>query len=157
MEVNSNIRNSVIAYVGFDFKGKHYSPAVVVDLDHFFNRKREVEELYVDLAHEAGIGLYSYELEVMMCDEIEFRDPSGIAEGLVENGRIDWDRLEKAWHDDAGLREMSKIANKYFNVENIDDHPRLVAALVAAYKLGIEKAPKTTVPLSSGLSEGFYG
>ncbi len=152
----AKIRNSVVAFVGFDFKGKHFNPSVIVDLDYFFNRKRDVEDLYVDLAHEAGIGLYSYELEVMMCDEIEFRDPTGIAEGLVENGRIDWDRLEKAWQENTGLKEMAGIANKYFNVENIDDHPRLVAALAEAYQLGIARAPKT-VPLSSGLSEGFYG
>ncbi len=151
-----NIRNSVVAHVSFDFKGKHYSPSVVVDLDHFFNRKKSVDDLYVDLAHDAGIGLYSYELEVMMCDEILFKEPIGFAEGMVADDRMDWVRLEKAWREDAGLQQMANIANKHFNVENIDDHPRLVAALVEAYQLGMAQAPKK-VPLNPGLNEGFYG
>ncbi len=156
MKETSNSRNSVVLRTAFDFKGKHFTPSASLDLDQFFRSGNDMDYCYTMLAQANDIGLYSYELEVMMCNELVFSEPTGWAVGHVENGRADWEALEHAWRNQACLLEAAEIASKHFNIENLDEHPRLAAALMDAYRLGSDTVAKKNIA-NNGLNEGFYG
>lgn len=87
----------------------------------------------VGLAKAEGIGLYFHELDVMMCEIVHFSQAIGLTAHFLAEGVLDWVGLESAWFNQTGFREVESIANKFFNVENLDEHPKLAAALMAAY------------------------
>jgi len=151
-----NLKNSVRISLEFYFKGEKFNPSTIINLDTHLQGKRTIEHCYLELAKAGNIGLYSYELEVMLMEPIVFSEPTGIAQECVVDGEMAWKKLEEAWGILSGLRDVAPIANKIFNVENIDVHPKLAAALMEAYQKGYEVASKEG-QMNTGMNEGFYG
>ncbi len=148
--------NSIKASLSFYFKGEHFEPSAVIDLDRYFQLQKDMGFIYDMLAKSMGLDEYRHEYDVMRCEDISFSDATGIAADFVCDGRLDWDRLEKAWQEQQDFMVLTPIANKFFNVENLKDDPKLAAALLAAYRAGQNKSPDH-VETKLGLNEGFYG
>jgi len=151
-----NEKNSVVLSVEFYFKGKKYSPSTCLDIDAHFQAQQTIESCYMALAKAGNIGLHSYELEVMVMEPIVYSEPTGMVADYMSDGVLDWDELEYAWKSTSGFRAVKAIANKIFNVENIDDHTKLATALMDAYQKGYEAGMRES-SANKGLSEGFYG
>ncbi len=134
------MKNSVRASMDFYFKGKQFSPSVVIDIDDYFKGHHNLEFIYRALAASLGMDEYRHEYDVMMLEDIVYSEPQGLVAGFVHDGQMDWQGLEKAWHDAMDIKVLTPIANKFFNVENLDDDPKLAAALLAAYRAGRDKA-----------------
>jgi hypothetical protein len=110
----------------------------------------------MELAKAGDIGFYSHELDVMMSEELEFEEPKGLVEQFLTDGVLDWQGLKKAWKESSQVLEVAVIANKFFNVENMDEHPKLAAALMEAYQQGKLNGSKKIIS-NQRLNEGFYG
>ena len=130
------MKTSVKASLQFYFKGEAFAPSVTIDLDAFFASGKATESCYADLARSIGLDNYRHEYDVMCCEEIVYADATGIAVNYVHDGAMDWQGLEQAWRKQGDVRAVGNIANKYFNVENMEAHPKLAAALLSAYREG---------------------
>ena len=139
------MRNSITIGVEFDFKGKHFSPKTKLDLDKFLQGNKDFEAFYIALGEANGIGLYSYELEVMMSEELLFSEPVGVAEKFFHQGEVDWEGLQEAWLQDFEFQKLDAIANNIFNVENLSEHPKLAIALQMAYDAGSAQGMRETL------------
>ena len=151
-----NEKNTVVMRVEFYFKGKKYFPSACLDIDAHFQAQQTVESCYLALAKAGDIGLHSYELDVMVMEPIVYSEPTGLVADFLSDGVLDWDKLEEAWKSGSSYRAVKSIANKIFNVENIDDHTKLAIALMDAYQKGYEAGMRES-SVNKGLSEGFYG
>ncbi|OIO67933.1 MAG: hypothetical protein COW19_02405 [Zetaproteobacteria bacterium CG12_big_fil_rev_8_21_14_0_65_55_1124] len=128
------MENTVLASLEFYFKGNRYEPTAVIDLDVCLRHEEPIQHIYHTLASENGIGLYSYELDVMIMEPIIFSEPRGLAAGFLEDGALDIDGLQKAWQEEAIHRILQPIAHRHLGIENLDEHPALKAALIEAFQ-----------------------
>ena len=126
--------------IEFCFKGEIFSSSVTIDLDKHFKAGRDVSHIYGMLAKEIGLDEYRHEYDVMVMQDLVCKSAEGIAAEYVENGQVDWQGLAEAWQKEADLLMLQPIANKFFNVESLEDEPKLAAALLAAYRAGQDKA-----------------
>ncbi len=148
------MNNSIKASLNFYFKGEKFEPHVDINLDDFFTGNHDVDFIYDMLAKSIGIDKYRHEYDVMVLEDVCYGEPQGIAVDYVQDGEVDWQGLKLAWQDTKDMDTLTPIANKFFNVENLQDDPKLAAALLAAYRLG-QQTPATAV--NTSLNEGFYG
>ncbi|HKI61535.1 MAG TPA: hypothetical protein VKA31_04500 [Mariprofundaceae bacterium] len=126
--------NHVEASVEFYFKGIRHTPEAIINLDECMRHEEPLVHIYKALAAENGIGSYSHEFDVMVMEEISFDHPTGLATAFVRNGKFDFEGFEKAWLAERTLKVLQPIASKYLGVENLEKHPDIKAALIAAYQ-----------------------
>ncbi|MDX8387705.1 MAG: hypothetical protein R8M46_04110 [Ghiorsea sp.] len=148
--------NSIVIKVEFYFKGEKFEPCATVDLDRYFQAQQTIQFCYVTLAKAGNIGLHSHELDIMTMEPLTFVKATGLAEQFLVDGEFDWAGAEKAWLASKEMEHIISIANKFFSVEYIEEHPKLAAALQEAYSLGRTHESKESKQ-NKGLSEGFYG
>ncbi|MDQ6978301.1 MAG: hypothetical protein Q9M75_09310 [Ghiorsea sp.] len=134
------MKHSMTIGVEFCFKGETFSPTVVIDLAEYLQEGKDLNHIYMMLAKEMGLDEYRHEYDVMVMQDLLCQSAEGIAAEHVENGQIDWQGLEEAWQNEADLLLLQPIANKFFNVESLDNHPKLASALLEAYRAGQDKA-----------------
>jgi len=125
--------NYVEVSLEFCFKGVCYSPTAVIDLDSCMHHQDLLPYIYSHLASENGIGIYSYEFDVMVMEEITFSSPSGLVAEYVSDGHLDIDGFKQAWLEENCIRILQPIASRHLGIENLNNHPDLKAALIAAY------------------------
>ncbi|MDQ7005088.1 MAG: hypothetical protein Q9N67_09320 [Ghiorsea sp.] len=150
------MKNSIKAGINFYFKGEEFKPSTTIDLDMYFQGHHDLDFIYGMLAKCVNIDEYRHEYDVMMLEEIYYSEPQGIAIDYVIDGQLDWQGLQQAWQNHQAIVLLTPIANKFFNVENLADSPKLTAALLEVYRLGQDKA-EVEAKLNTGLSEVFYG
>lgn len=128
--VRIKMTNRIEIYAEFDFKGKSFHPVADIDLDSAMEKHGEIPPLTQILARESGIGLYSYELEVLETVPVMVGRAEGLAKRFVlQDGRFDGEGFEAEWQNEAVRRKMDVIAQQYPSIEE---------AMFAAYKLGRE-------------------
>ncbi len=138
----------------FYFKGEPFSSSVTIDLDEHFQAGRDVSHIYDMLAKEIGLDQYRHEYDVMVMQDLVCQSAEGIAAQYVENGQVDWQGLKEAWQKEADMMVLQPIANKFFNVESLEDEPKLAAALLEAYRAGQDK-PKPLARTNMDWNEVF--
>jgi len=149
-------KNSVRASVDFYFKGEKFSPSMILDIDVYLEGKYNAYYIYTELGKSIGLDAYRHEFDVMEVETIVFSQATGLVVDYVQDGTVAWQALEHAWQKQSDERAIAEIANKCFGVENINGHPKLAAALLAAFRAGA-KAEQATRSTNTGLNEGFYG
>ncbi|EAU53579.1 hypothetical protein [Mariprofundus ferrooxydans] len=126
--------NLVEAQVEFDFKGIRYAPAAIINLDECMRHHDPVDYIFRMLAADCGIGTYSHEFDIMIEGELSFDHPTGLATDCVTDNKLDFERFRKAWLEECTMRILQPIAATYLSITNLDEHPKLKAALIAAYE-----------------------
>jgi len=125
--------NSLEASVKFDYKGEFFELSALIDIDHFINHEDFYNLVYLTIAKENNIGLYTYELEIMMDQEIIFSNEKGCSIGCVDNGLLDLDLLKRNYTRFICQPIVSDLIDKYA----LDKHNlKLTDALIDAYTLG---------------------
>jgi len=148
------MKHSLTIGVEFCFKGEVFSPCITIDLDAHFQAEKDIDYIYDQLGKSIGLDVYRHEYDVMVMQDLLCKKATGIAANHVEGGRIDWQSLEEAWQQVFDLEVLKPIANKFFNVESLEDEPKLAAALLAAYRAGQDKAANLS-KTNTGWNEGF--
>jgi hypothetical protein len=87
--------NTVTATIEFDYQGKHYDLKTVIDIDHMIHHDDFFNSVYISIARANDIDAYSYQLEVMLDQEIIFSNEKGCVVECVSNGNLDLDLLKE--------------------------------------------------------------
>jgi hypothetical protein len=133
------MKNTLDAHIDFSFKGENYDLSSTLDLDEVLDKYPDLESLHVVMAIEHGIDTYSYLFDVMLVEDIRLDNPQGLAAGfLTEDGVFDFEGFSAQRSKSQALISLGVIAAQEMGVENLDAQPRLRAALLRAYQLGME-------------------
>lgn len=128
--------DKITVSVEFYFKGKAYTPSVELELNSVMQAYGKLPDLHQLLAQTSGIDSYSYEFEMLIAEPIQFSNPQGHAVNFYNEGQFDQSGFEQAWHQQQQLKHLAPIIKQQLDIDNIDDHPKLKAVLLAAYTLG---------------------
>jgi len=128
------LQNTVMANLEFCFKGIRHTPSAVIDMDVCMRHPEPIVQAYRILASENGIGLHSYEFDVMIMENIEFTEPSGLVTEFLNDGALDLEGLHQAWQQQKIHNLLQPIAKRHLGIDKLDDHPALKAALIEAYQ-----------------------
>jgi hypothetical protein len=124
------MNNTVTASVNFDYQGKSYDLSCEINIDNVINHEDFFNAIYLLLAKNNNIGLYSYQLEVMMDQDIIFSNEKGCVQGCVNQGNLDLALLRSNHEKVICLPMIEKIATRFATDNDITQ------ALIDAYILG---------------------
>lgn len=130
------MKSSIEISAQFDFRGETFTPVITLDLDRLMQSGAVMPDYYQLLANENGIGLYSYEFEVLESSELRFSDAQGLAADFVENGNFDFEGFRRRWLEQRELETLTAIAQRHLGVDELAQQPSLREALLEAYRLG---------------------
>ena len=130
------MKNSIKASVEFSYKGESYHYATLIDLDQLLRQHDVMPSIHILLAKEHSVDTYSYLYEIMQSEEIEFSNPQGVALDYMTDGEFDQAALAQNWPDAKALRLLQAIADGELGIVDLNLHPALKSALLAAYHLG---------------------
>lgn len=128
--------NSFAAKIEFSFQGEDYTYASEIDLDRLLRLHDELPSLHVLLANSHGIDTYSYLYEVMQEADIEISDPQGFARHYLTGNDFDLCAFASDWQKNKALLLVQPIALRELEITDLDQHPALKRALIAAYNIG---------------------
>jgi hypothetical protein len=136
-------KNTITASIEFHYQGELYSAAETIDLDQIMQAQSALPSLHHLLAVKMGVGQYSYQYEMLLAEEITFRDAQGIAAQYLQGAHFDITGFEVAWRENKILVQLQTIASRLLDVDDIEQQPALKSALLEAYRAGC-KQPQTT-------------
>ena len=125
--------NKLTATVEFDFKGEHYQLSSEIDIDKVITHEDFYNSVYLSIANNNNIGLYTYELEIMMDQEIVFSNEKGCSIGCVDSGLLNLDTL-RGNHNKHLCRPIIDGLIEKYALDRQDD--ALASALTDAYLQG---------------------
>jgi hypothetical protein len=128
------MKHSLHASVSFDYQGKSYALQSVINIENIIFHQDFYQSIYLQLAQDHGIDLYSYQLEVMMDQTIQFSNAQGCAEGCIENQSLDLRRLRQCCEQALCLGRIEIVAEKHLNSSEMTQSVK--KALIEAYELG---------------------
>jgi hypothetical protein len=134
------MKNTIVAYAIFSFKGEKLTPSTIIDLDQIMESNGSFEVIHSTLAMTNDIGLYSYEFEMLQAADISYKDAQGLAEKHLIDNKFDFETFHDNWHYDKAVQLLNDIAKKYLNIDNIENHDDIKNALLDAYNQGRNKA-----------------
>jgi hypothetical protein len=126
--------NVVTATVDFDYQGQHYALKNVIDIDYIIHHEDFFNSVYLSIAKANNIDLYSYQLEILIDQNIVFSNEKGCVQGCVNNGEIDLDLLKENQLQAECLPKVEGIMHKYFTKDQHSDE--IIQALIEAYLEG---------------------
>ena len=127
-------KHSLLASLSFDFQGKHYALQSVIDIEKNIFHKDFYQSIYLQIAQENDIDLYSYQLEVMMDQTIDFSNAKGCAKGCIDNSGVNLDQLRQHYDNVVCSEHLEVVATNYLGSSEVTQNVK--KALIEAYKLG---------------------
>ena len=132
--------NTITVSVPFSFKGQEYEPSLVIDLnDH--SEGFDSDKICLTIAHENGIGLYSYELEVMQSNEMVYSNATGLATKFLKDGCFDFEAYSVEFQQVKTRSTLEKISKDVLSIDDLDAEPAIHKALLMAYNAGVTATP----------------
>ena len=128
--------NSIDARIEFSFKGETYAFSSTLDLDRLLAQHDNFSALYSILAQKHNIDTYSYLYEVMQETEIEFENAQGLASEFISDGIFDQQAFTANWQNNRTAALLQPIATRELGIADLNQHPKLKAALLQAFNLG---------------------
>ncbi len=128
--------NRITASILFCFKGETLSPSLDLDLDQYMHASGKIPNLYPLIARANNLDLYSYEYEMMQAEPIKFSDPEGMVAEHVCESELDFEAFEAAWQEHKTLEQLQEISAASMSINDLEQHPELIRALLQAYQLG---------------------
>nr|ACX30510.1 hypothetical protein SUP05_FGYC13J70027 [uncultured Candidatus Thioglobus sp.] len=126
--------NVVTTTIEFDYQGQHYDLKTVIDIDHIIHHEDFFNSVYTSVARANNIGAYSYQLEVMLDQDIHFSNEKGCVVGCVIDGSLDLNLLRESYQKAECIPKVELIMNQHIPK---DQHSEILTkALTAAYLLG---------------------
>ena len=126
--------HSLLAYLSFDYQGKSYALQSVINVESIIFHEDFYQSIYLQLAQDHDIDLYSYQLEVMMDQAIRFSNARGCAEGCIGNQSLDLELLRQHYEQVLCLEKIEVVAEKHLDSGEMTEGVR--KALIEAYQLG---------------------
>lgn len=111
-------------------------PSSRIDLDTYMQGTGRVPDLYLILAKENDIGLYSYEYEMLQAETVYIENAEGLVAGYVTDGILDISAFETAWQAQQIKTKIDKIIHQHKLENTVQQHPSLKDAFLEVYKAG---------------------
>lgn len=128
--------NKITASLTFYFKGEAFTPRLELDLDGLMQRYNGLPPLHEALAVENNIDSYSYEYEMLLGEDIQFSDAEGDAVTFLIDDEFDQAAYEHFWFQKNILNHLQKIIQTELDIDEIEQHPKLIQAMFAAFQYG---------------------
>ncbi len=125
--------NIIEASIAYSFKGETYQVSAAVDLDGMMMQYGAVQGIHRLLASKSGIDTYSYQYEVMEMQGVTYGNAGGLAAKCLDHGHFDIPKFERLWVDSKLQTVLAPIAMTHLGIDDLDQHPDIKGALVAAY------------------------
>lgn len=126
--------NKITASVAFDFKGESYHFATEIDVAKIITHENFYNSVYLSIANDNNIGLYTYEFEIMMDQNIVFSNATGYCASCVNNNILDLKLLKHQYNKYVCKPIISRLIKQY-KLSQKDTN--IVNALTDAYLLGV--------------------
>ncbi len=133
--------NRVEVSLEFFFKGQHHALSAIIDLDQCLRHEEPMVAIYDALASENGISRHSYEYDVLVMEPIRFGQATGRVADYICDGALDLEAFYPVWLEEQSLKVLQPIAARHLGIEDLDEHPRLKAALLEAYRASAPSDP----------------
>ena len=132
------MKSTITASIHFSFKGENHSPSITVELDQYLEGGGggSLPDLCPLIAKFNNHDLYSYEYEMMQAAEIVYSDAKGLVADFLDEGILNIEAFELAWHENNALNKLLAIAEAHMNISDFSQHIELKKALLEAYMLG---------------------
>lgn len=130
------MKNIVTISIQFYYKGEQHSPSVTIEMDELILATNNLSHFYPLLAKENNYDMYSYEFEMMQAEPLHFSNAEGLIADFISDNALDTDAFIAAWKKDLAIIQLSDIAEKTMNINNLKEHPELTDALLQAFELG---------------------
>jgi len=130
------MKNTIIAYTEFDYKGETHRPSITLDLDQMMEAGNSTQSLHQVLATANNIDGYSYEYEIFMAEPILFKNADGIATKFLIGNNFNFPAFENAWHEHKLFNTLSDPLNQKLGIANIEQHPELKQIILQAFYFG---------------------
>ena len=132
------MKSTITASIHFSFKGENHSPSITVELDKYLEGGGggSFPDLCPLIAQFNNHDLYSYEYEMMQAAEIVYSDAKGLVAEFIDEGNLNTEAFELAWHENNALNKLLTIAETHMNITDFSQHTELKKALFEAYMLG---------------------
>jgi len=133
------MKNIITASIAFDFKGKRYTPSIEVELDAYMQSIGKLPDLHGLIAAQNNIGIYSYEYEMMLAEDIRFTNAQGMVTKYIVDGILNSEAFESAWQKHETLQEIRTIVEKNMGINDLQQHPEFEKTLLEIYKSALKK------------------
>ena len=132
------MKSTITASIHFSFKGENHSPSITVELDQYLEGGGggSLPDLCPLIAKFNNHDLYSYEFEMMQAADIVYSDAKGLVSEFLDEGVLNVEAFELAWHENNALNKLLSIAEEHMNITDFSQHNELKKALLEAYMLG---------------------
>jgi len=128
--------NKITASITFHFKGEIFTPSLELDLDELMQRYNGLPPLHETLAAKNNIDSYSYQYEILLGEEIQFSNAEGDAVSFLNNGQFNQIEYEHFWFQKNILNHLQNILLAELDIDEIEKHPKLIQAMLAAFEYG---------------------
>ena len=128
--------NKVTATIEFYFKGEHFTPSTILNLDQIMATHHTIPPLHPILAKLHNIDTYSYEYEMMLAEDIKFSNAEGWVADFVSNNQFDHATFEQHWLEQETLNQLAPIIKQELDIDDLSQHSSLKNVIIAAYQLG---------------------
>lgn len=136
------MNNRVTAIIEYSFKGETKTLRSEVDIDALMEEHGELPALNDLIARHNGFDPYSYEYDVILSEEVIFKDATGPIADFIEDGRLDPLAFNEHWDRTYVDVKLQDIASRHLGCASLNDNPALKAALREAWEHGRANAPK---------------
>jgi hypothetical protein len=127
-------KHSLLASLSFDYQGKSHALQSVINIENVISHEDFYQSVYLQIAQECGIDLYSYQLEIMMDQDIQFSEAKGCAEGCIDNQSLNLELLRQRYDHVLCLEQIEVVVSKHLNSTEMTKGVK--KALIEAYQLG---------------------
>lgn len=123
----------------FCFKGRYSEPSLLLDLDAIMEKHGRLPDFYPLLAQANDIGLYSYEYEMLLAEDLQSKVLSGwVGECVDEQAKLDVAAFEQRWQQYKLQQRLQSIAGEQLG-DALAADPKMLAVLEQAYWLDRQK------------------
>lgn len=128
--------NKITASITFHFKGEIFTSSLELDLDELMQRYNGLPPLHETLATENNIDSYSYQYEMLLGEDIQFSNAKGDAVSFLNDGQFNQIEYEHFWFQKNILNHLQQILLTELDIDEIEQHPKLIQAMLAAFEYG---------------------
>jgi len=129
------MKNQLTAAIVFYFKGEKFDFSAQIDVDKWLREHLgDMEYVYDVIALANGLDRYRHEYDVMVMEPVVFLQGKGLAADYIVDGQFDLEGFQVAYETHQMMSLLRPIAKQYFDIDKLEEHPKVMGALLAAYQ-----------------------
>ncbi len=128
------MKSQITASIEFYFKGEKFVFSSDINIEDWLrDHQCEIEALYDIIATQNGLDCYRHEYDVMVMEPIKFSHATGLAAQHMHDNVFDTDSFLAVRKQQVTASILQSIAKRHLDIESLEEHPKLEAALLDAY------------------------